>query len=164
VPNNRMLEVVAEEARLLGFRPTGIGRWLMAGEVPMVMLLNGKEVFLTLATYKSDADKSLGYLVKRPLGADFRLRLRKRLALLSKKALRTARAQKRIEKAIRKTTALPQPKSVVADREPSYGNMRSYNPLCWCGSCHRMIRENLMHNDKICIDCFAEKEKTCGSI
>lgn len=160
MPNNRMLEAVAEEARLLGFRPSGAGKWTLAGEAPVVMLLNGKEVFLTLAVYKSDADKKLGYLVRRPLGADFRLRLRKRLALLTKKALRTARAQKRIEKAIRKAVAPAQPKPIVSDREPSYGNMRNYNPLCWCGTCHRMVRENLMHNDKICIDCFAEKEKT----
>ena len=158
MPNNRMLEVVAEEARLLGFRPSGVGKWLLAGEVPVVMLLNGKEVFLTLAVYKSDADKKLGYLVKRPLGADFRLRLRKRLALLSKKALRTARAQKRIEKAIRKAVIPPAPRPVAADIEPSYASMRNYNPMCWCGTCHRMVRENLMRNDKICIDCQSEKE------
>ena len=141
-----MNEKVDEEAGLLGFRSAGTDCWRLHAEQPITLRLTDKEVFLAAEA------QNITYRLRCPLGADFRLRLRKRLGTLKKKAARAARAQKRARHEGLKN-ALVVPVKPKESSEPSYGDSRSYNPLCFCEQCHRMVRENLMHDDKTCVDC-----------
>jgi len=150
--NERMKATVGAALAVLGFRAAvGKDRWRFsaADEPAITALLDGKAVYI-----KAEGT-TLTCKVPRPLGEDFVPRLRKRLDALRKSAGRATRAQKRAFRKTIKSTDV-----TATQREPSAacgGNSRSYDPLGFCDTCHRMIRASLMATEKECRDCRSER-------
>lgn len=43
-----------------------------------------------------------------------------------------------------------------APGEPSYADLKGYQPLLYCESCHEMKREDLMKTENLCLGCAGE--------
>jgi hypothetical protein len=160
MPSSRVKATVGAALAVLGFRSAGAMRWRLnvPNAVPIIALLDGKTVYL-----KAEGT-TLSRKVTRPLGADFVPRLRKRLGTLGKQALRTNKAQKRASRQAPSSTVEALSASLNARRASSpdadkfiYSGSRNYDPLAFCDTCHRMVRESLMATRSECRDCKEDK-------
>jgi hypothetical protein len=64
--------------------------------------------------------------------------------------------ERKAKKVAKKIQALSVPLSPTAPVEPCYGDLRNYQPLQYCETCHEMKREDLMKTEEQCLGCAGE--------
>lgn len=64
--------------------------------------------------------------------------------------------ERKAKKVERKKQAFTKPLPLTAPVEPSYGDLRGYQPLLYCDHCHEMKRADLMKTENQCLGCVGE--------
>jgi hypothetical protein len=146
-------EIVSHEAQRLGFRPSGVDWTLsIAGKPTLTMTINDRgKVMVTGpgAELKNALD---------PRDEKFPIRLRKRIARITKDSVRVAKSQKKEQKVIAQTKEISRIPESGSRMDPLWIDICSYDALAYCDTCKRMLRESEMKTEHECLLCADEKE------
>jgi len=133
------------------------GRWVATFGKDLIIEVTvdeeAKTVTLTNQRFK------LSEVIKHPRSKQFGIRFARKLKTVTNKIKRELARENREHRILLRSTG---GSSIIVKPDTDnfhYGALRNYSPLCFCESCHRMVRENMMADDTYCVACKLEKKK-----